>query len=603
MCGISGIINKKNNLVLKESLKEINDIIFHRGPDSEGFYLNDKIGFGHRRLSILDLSELGHQPMCYLDKYWITYNGEVYNYIEIREELKTEGYQFKSDSDTEVILAAYDYWGLECFSKFNGMWAFALHDIEKNIIVFSRDRFGIKPLYYKETENDFVFGSEIKQLLSKDSGNKLNPDILLESMMTYIDNHTEETYFKDVFSLPQSSFMIYNLSTHEREIRKYYQLVHKKLKISNQEFISIFKNTFSDAVKLRLRSDVKVGTSLSGGLDSSSIAAIASDEYVKKSSERFVAINAKSIDKSNDESAYAKLVADYKGLDLNVVMPTYEDFLKTIDDLVYTQDEPFGGPSMFMGWHVFQKARQLGCTVMLNGQGSDEILLGYERYFTSFLNFSNFYTLPKQLYLQYKNSRLKLLDTIAYYFYFRISSVRIKRLKARTFVKPEFLNQKHFNAVVESSKAFSNPVDLQILEISKLQLPHLLRYEDRNSMRHSIETRLPFLDYRLVELALSVPLRLKIFNGWTKYILRKSVENLLPKEIVWRKNKFGFEAPEKIWISNYGSEMKREIQNSKILIHYCNVEKLVENFDKLSIKDKWVYFNIARWEKVFNVEV
>jgi asparagine synthase (glutamine-hydrolysing) len=324
--------------------------------------------------------------MCYLDKYWITYNGEVYNYIEIREELKAAGYHFKSDSDTEVILAAYDYWGFECFSKFNGMWAFALHDIQKNIVVFSRDRFGIKPLYYKETEHEFTFGSEIKQLLNKDSGNKVNPDVLLESMVTYIDNHTEETYFKDVFSLPQSSYMIYDLTTHERHIQKYYHLSAKKINVSDQEFITTFKNTFSDSVKLRLRSDVKVGTSLSGGLDSSSIAALASDEYTKKASERFVAINAKSIDESNDESAYAKIVADHKNLDLHVVMPTYEDFLKTIDDVVYTQDEPFGSPSMFMGWHVFQKAKKLGCTVMLNGQGADEILLGYERYFTSFLN-------------------------------------------------------------------------------------------------------------------------------------------------------------------------------------------------------------------------
>lgn len=603
MCGISGVINKANHKVKEESVKKINDIISHRGPDSEGFYTFQNLGFGHRRLSILDLSVLGHQPMCYLDKYWITYNGEVYNYIEIREELKTAGYFFKSDSDTEVILAAYDCWGLECFSKFNGMWAFAIHDIEKNIVVFSRDRFGIKPFYYKETETEFIFGSEIKQLLNTDSGNKVNQDILLESMVTYIDNHTEETYFKDIFCLPQSSYMIYNLATHERQIQKYYQLASKKLNISDKEYISVFKNTFSDSIKLRLRSDVKVGTSLSGGLDSSSIAAIASDEYAKKASDQFVAINAKSMDKSNDESAYAKLVADHKNLDLNVVTPTYEDFLKTIDDVVYTQDEPFGSPSMFMGWHVFQKAKQLGCTVMLNGQGADEILLGYERYFTSFLSLSNLFTLPKQLYLQYKNSRLKLSHTIAYYFYFRISSVRIKRLKAKTFVKSEFLKQKHFNTVVESAKAFNNTENMQILEITKLQLPHLLRYEDRNSMRHSIETRLPFLDYRLVELAISVPLKLKIFNGWTKYILRKSVEDMLPQEIVWRKNKFGFESPDKIWLSNYASEMKEEIQNSKILNHYCNTDRLVGNFDRLSLKDKWMYFNVARWEKIFNVEI
>jgi len=605
MCGISGIININSNSVDKKELKRINDIIFHRGPDSEGFYFKDNLGFGHRRLSILDLSNHGHQPMLYKDKYCITYNGEIYNYIELKEELLQKGYHFSSESDTEVILAAYDFWGISCLNKFNGMWSFAIHDIEKDLILFSRDRFGIKPFYYKENEEEFVFGSEIKQLLNSDKSNLLNENVLLESMLTHIDNHTEETYFKGIYSLPSSSYMIYDLNNNEKIIDKYYKLdINSELQNkSEDELILQFKELFSDAIKLRLRSDVVVGTSLSGGLDSSAISAIASVEFAKKSNEKFIAINAKSIDDRNDESVFAKIVSDKLNLDLNVVMPTYEDFLKTIDDVIYTQEEPFGSPSMFMGWHVFQKARELNCTVMLNGQGSDEILLGYERYFTSTLNFNKPFRQLKEIINQNKNSRLSLLNTFAYYIYFRSFFIRKKRLKNKSLLKSKFKESKYFNFVKKSSESYSNPYKLQQLEITELQLPHLLRYEDRNSMRHSIETRLPFLDYRLVEFCISLPLSLKIKEGWTKYILRKGINDLLPESIVWRKNKFGFESPDRIWLSKYNNQMMKEMKDSKILNHYCDMNLLLNKYKSMSLKDKWMYFNIARWESVFKIEI
>lgn len=605
MCGISGIISKDWTSIDKNELKRINDIIFHRGPDSEGFYLHNNLGFGHRRLSILDLSPLGHQPMNYLDKYCITYNGEIYNYIEIRAELLQNGYHFVSESDTEVILAAYDFWGISCLNKFNGMWSFAIHDVEKDIVLFSRDRFGIKPFYYKENSSQFVFGSEIKQLLNSDKPNLLNENILLESMLTHIDNHTEETYFKGIYSLPSSSYMIYDLKTNERTINKYYKLnINPEIQNkAEEELVLEFKDLFSDAIKLRLRSDVVVGTSLSGGLDSSAISAIASAEYTKKSKEKFIAINAKSIDDRNDESVFAKIVADKLNLDLNVVMPTYEDFLKTIDDVIYTQEEPFGSPSMFMGWHVFQKARELNCTVMLNGQGSDEILLGYERYFTSTLNFNKPFSQLKEIINQNKNSRLSLLNTLGYYVYFRSFFIRKIRLKNKSLLKSEFKKNKYFNVVKKSSESYSSPYKLQQFEITELQLPHLLRYEDRNSMRHSIETRLPFLDYRLVEFCVSLPLNLKIKEGWTKYILRKGINDLLPESIVWRKNKFGFESPDRIWLSKYNDQMIKEIKNSKVLNYYCDMDVLSSKYKSMSLKDKWMYFNVARWENVFKIKI
>lgn len=602
MCGISGIINKHNHPVDDTLLKLMNDKISHRGPDSDGFYYNQNVGFGHRRLSIIDLSPLGHQPMFYMGRYVITYNGEVFNYIEVREELQGLGYTFVSGSDTEVILAAFDCWREKCLSKFNGMWAFAIHDKVEQIIFFARDRFGIKPLYYKDTLDEFLFGSEIKQLINK-KDNELNVDVLLESMLTHIDNHTEETYFKGVKSFPASHYMYYNLRNNTKEIERFYTLkVNEKYRNSSEpELIKEFQKVFTDAVNLRMRSDVKVGTCLSGGLDSSSISVIAAETYHKNSSNKFIAINAQSIDNSNDESAFAKEVADIADLDINIVTPTYEDFVKTIDELVYTQEEPFGSPSMFMGWHVFQKARELNCTVMLNGQGGDEILLGYERYFSSTLSLTRPIQFFKQLYNQYKNSRLSLKDTLSYFFYFKNKGLRINRLKKKSLLKEEYKLNKFFEYIGMSAESFGDPDKLQLFEISVLQLPHLLRYEDRNSMRHSIETRLPFLDYRLVELSVSLPLEVKIRNGWTKYILRKAIEDKLSANIVWRKNKFGFEAPDKIWLNQYAKEMLADVKASKILNKFCDMGQLSAMYQTLSLKDRWMYFNIARWEKIYSV--
>lgn len=605
MCGISGIINKMGSSVNAAELKRMNDLIEHRGPDSFGFYESENIGFGHRRLSILDLSPLGHQPMEFQDKYVITFNGEIYNYIEIKEELKGLGYHFNSNSDTEVILAAYDCWKEKCLSKFNGMWAFALYDKAAQKIFMSRDRFGVKPIYYREDETSFRFGSEIKQLLNEKGGNVVNESALLEGMLTHIDNHKEDTYFKDVFSFPPSHYMYYDLNSNSKVFSRYYELkVNTAKKGKNIENLQAeFDVTLKNAIEIRLRSDVKVGTCLSGGLDSSAISMIASKLYAKDTDQKFVAINAKSIDASNDESSYAELVAKEANLDLNVVMPTYDNFKETIDEVVYTQEEPFGSPSMFMGWHVFQKARALNCTVMLNGQGGDEVLLGYERYFAATLNFWNPIQLIRQLINQYQNSRLSFLSTVLYSVYFRLAEVRIKRLKKKTYIKPEFFQSSYFDAVRKSASTFSNVDDMQIYEITTLQLPHLLRYEDRNSMRHSIETRLPFLDYRLVELGISLPTKVKIKNGWTKFILRKSVEKILPAKIVWRKNKFGFEAPDKIWLNKYNTEMLNEISKSKILAKYCDLVKLQDDFQNISLKDRWMYFNVARWEQIFDVRL
>jgi asparagine synthase (glutamine-hydrolysing) len=603
MCGISGIINKGNFPVDKELIKKINDLICHRGPDGEGFYFGNSFAFGHRRLSIIDLTAHGSQPMSYKNRYWITYNGEVYNYIEIKEELISLGHSFVSGSDTEVILAAYDQWGYKCLNRFNGMWAFAIFDSQKDIVFLARDRFGIKPLYYSNKQDQFIFGSEIKQLLALQETIKANRRVVIESLLTSIDGHTEETYFADINSFPSSHFAVYNLRNHSLKIERYYKLkINQQIKDLPLNVVEKeFRELLDDAIKIRLRSDVKVGTCLSGGLDSSVTSSIASGFYHKCVDEKFIGIHAKSSDAESDESDFAKLVSDYLNLDLHIVEPDTDDFLNKIDELIYTQEEPFGSPSMFMGWHVFEKAKALGCKVMLNGQGGDEVLLGYERYYASFLKSISLLSFFKEAKAISSNSKLNLKNLLLYNFYFTNATLRIRQLKKRSFLLPQIKRTFDFNTIRKSTKSFKDIEALQLLEISSLQLPHLLRYEDRNSMRHSIETRLPFLDYRLVEFCLSIAPEFKIQKGWTKYILRKATEDVLPPSISWRKDKKGFEAPEKTWIGSSSGMMKKTIQNSKILSEIIDLQQLLSKFNELPFKRRWNYFMIAAWEKKFEV--
>jgi asparagine synthase (glutamine-hydrolysing) len=600
MCGISGVINKDFSSVNSDEIQKINDLISHRGPDDEGFYFEKKFAFGHRRLSIIDLSSDGHQPMHYLEKYVITYNGEIYNYLEIKEALLKEGYIFRSNTDTEVILASYDKWGERCVSKFNGMWAFAIYDKKREIIFCSRDRFGIKPFYYTEVDGKFIFGSEIKQLLEFYVEKFVNKKILMDYLVIGYENHTNETFFENIFKLEQSHNLIYCLEANTFKLKKYYEIKPKKVNLDEKASINKYRLKLTDSIKLRLRSDVKVGTCLSGGLDSSSIAAIASRIYKSQSSDKFVAIHAKSSEKISDESIFAQEVSSACNLDLNLIEPTKDEFINSIDDVIYTQEEPFGGPSIFMQYFVMKKAKEIGCTVLLDGQGGDETLVGYERYYPAYLMSLSFFDFIKGFFDASKNSKLTKKQLLAYFFYFTKYKIRIKRLRNKNkFIKKEYLDLASFDVLEKNSKSYLNLFELQHEEIFHTQMPHLLRYEDRNSMRHSIETRLPFVDFRVVETALSIDNKYKIKDGWTKYLLRKTVDKILPSSIVWRKNKFGFEAPASSWIESVESEIIKSIRSSKIL----NTVSNEIDYAKLDENQKWKLFNISKWEQIYNVKI
>ena len=598
MCGISGIINKNNKSVEELLIHQMTDIIAHRGPDSSGSYLYKNIAFGHRRLSILDLSSSGHQPMKYLDDLVITYNGEIYNFIEIREELIQKGYIFDSNSDTEVILKAYHCWGKTCVNYFNGMWAFSILDIKQKIVFCSRDRFGVKPFYYIENNDLFSFGSEISQLLPFLPNRILNKKVALDYLISGIEECSNETFFKDIYLLKGGHNLVFDLQTNSYEIERYYNL---KLSAQKNTSVDDYIQELKRSITLRLRSDVKVGTCLSGGIDSSTISSFASTIY-QNSNEKFMAIHAKSSEYKTDESEFAKIVSKIANINLNFVEPSYSDFKSNILSIIKIQQEPFGSLSIIMQYFVFKKAKELGCIVMLDGQGGDETLLGYERYYPAIVKSKKGIAKLKALLQSSKNSRLSLIDTIKYQYYFSNYKLRLKRLKYKnSFYKSEIINEYESEELRIISESYNDISILQKNEIVSSQLPHLLKYEDRNSMANSIESRLPFLDYILVELSLNTNNSLKIKDGWTKFILRKAAETILPKEIVWRKAKLGFNAPEKTWTKEFENEMIKEIQQSEILNNFIDFKKLY--FKNLDLRTKWRLYNFSAWEKEFKVKL
>ncbi|HEX8332132.1 MAG TPA: asparagine synthase (glutamine-hydrolyzing), partial [Segetibacter sp.] len=382
MCGISILIDQRNKEIDPDILKKINNKIRHRGPDDEGYYYGEQFGFGHRRLSILDLTEAGHQPMSYKGN-WITFNGEVYNYIELKNELIELGHHFITATDTEVILAAFDQWGVESFKKMNGMWAFAIFDPHKNEIVICRDHFGIKPLFYTSHDHFFAAGSEIKQFteLPKFSA-ILNKDIAVDFLATGLLNHTEETFFKGVNELRAGHYLVYNLNSHEITKVNWYNLSEERKDYveSYTDAVNTVEELFRDSIKLRMRSDVTVGSCLSGGIDSSAI--VSSIHANKLANNEFATITSCFEDKKFDEQKFSDLIVQSTGFRSCKVYPVLEELFneKVLDRMVYHHDQPFSSASNYNQFRIFEEARNEGLIVMMDGQGADEYFLGYPEF-------------------------------------------------------------------------------------------------------------------------------------------------------------------------------------------------------------------------------
>lgn len=599
MCGIAGIYQKNSLSPNESSLKAMLHTISHRGPDDTGMYFHKNMGLGHRRLSIIDTSQAGHQPMRYKHLV-ITYNGEIYNYLEIRNKLVDLGHVFVTQTDTEVILHAYEEWGKDCLSYFTGMWAFAILDESKNMLFCSRDRFGIKPFYYYEDEKVLAFASEIKALLFLSPRVRVNYERLIDYLVVGIADHTEGTFFQDIKQLLSGHLMSMDLVSGSVTIEKYFDLADFKKKASHMDEYAM---RLRESVRLHLRSDVPVGTCLSGGVDSSIVAALAASFNRENGNDHFSAVTARSESPHNDETHFARQVVEHCKLDWHIANPTYEDFKNDIEECLRFQEEPVGGPSVFMQYWVMKTAKDIGLKVMLDGQGGDETLLGYERYYIPYfwdlLKTGHWVRLIKEYILAVKHSKMSFLRLTASTAYFSILTLRKMVLKWRAkYLRKEYINYPN-QILLEITKEFFDLNKLQISEIKFQQLPQLLKYEDRNSMAHSIEARVPYIELSCIETALSLPSDEKIREGYTKYPLRKLAEKILPYTIAWRRNKIGFEAPTEIWLSKHNGIMKSEIQNSRILKHIC---RFVPELEGLKLEIQWRLYNIAVWERLFNVQ-
>lgn len=570
MCGISGIIS--NDKADKLKLEKMTTSIAHRGPDGHGYWYNSEgnVGFGHRRLSIIDLSEKAAQPMTYKNRYTITFNGEIYNYIELKKELEKDGAVFYSDSDTEVILALFDKYGNDCLEKLDGMFAFVIYDAVKQEIFGARDRFGEKPFYYHYSPGKvFLFCSEIKGLIACGIDTTWNNSVLLGFLETSHQLHNAEaptqTFYRSVHRLEKAHYFTIgkDLKLHTY---KYWSLdkVQFRTGLKFEDAKTEFKHLLTESVRLRLRSDVSVGSSLSGGLDSSTIVSIINTLYKGKEQHTF---SARFENFSRDEGKYIELATQHMKVNRHYVWPDENSFVNSFQKMLKFQDEPVGTASIYAQYCVMEKAKEEKVTVLLDGQGADEILAGYEYYLDYYLQY--IYHSQPEKYSNFLNEfsslhrHLKFIDHRN-----PQTSTPTQHINPLLrFLKPKIYrqikNKLPLPGFYTNDFAFSfdrNPIhkkpefkDLNSFLKYSIQtdnLEDLLRYSDRNASAHSREVRLPFLSHHLVEFMFSLPAEFKIQKGWTKYILRESIKDLLPNDITWRVDKVGYEPPQDKWLQN-----------------------------------------------------
>lgn len=625
-------MNFDGSSVPEDTIKSMTDSLHHRGPDDEGYHFDRGIALGHRRLSIIDLSPAGHQPMCNENgSIWLTYNGEIFNYRELASELRGKGHIFKSKTDSEVIVHAYEEWGEGCLNKFNGMWAFALWDVGKKHLFCARDRFGIKPFYYFLDRNRFIFASEISPIFTdrtvpKQPNDKIIFDYLAYENNDYID-HSEDTFFQGIKRLMPAHYMIVSGDGNIKHSR-YWDLdpENKIDRISNEDSAKRFYDLFEDSIRLRLQSEVPLGTCLSGGLDSSAIVCLANRLIFKEGinpqiiGERQKTFSACFDDKACDEREFINAVINQTNVETNCVFPDGKSLFDTAPKFIRDQGEPVAGTSQWAGWLVMKLAKEWGVTVILNGQGADEILAGYGSYFLA--NFKDLFrecrmtTLIREInaYSKYHGyGRQWLLEGVLMHFIPFHPFRQYRRLmgKKEPAVSPSWLNHdfiKEYGHKVEGRVKYSGYMDQSLYHFLTFErLPSLLRYEDRNSMAFSLESRLPFLDYRLVEFCFSLPSEQKVRNGTGKIVLRNALKELLPPIVHSRIRKIGFTTPEHVWFRTDCRKQIEEIIRSKSFREriYFNGDEVTKHFqgfvngEPVNPRPIWKYINLELWLQQF----
>ncbi len=578
MCGIAGIYNLGGIKVELSTLKSFADSLSNRGPDGVGyeFFQDERLALAHRRLSILDLSELGKQPMSYAQgRYWITYNGEIFNFLEIRSELEAKGCRFISDSDTEVILAAYAEWGKDCLNKFNGMWAFAIWDNQENELFLARDRFGIKPLYYlHHPGKTFAFASETRAFKYLEGFQRVFDDALLEFNLedSYALEGLGYTPFKGILQLlPGHTMSIRNGNVGKQ--KRWWNIqdhIHNDIPESHEGQVEKFYELFRDACRIRLRSDVPVGTALSGGLDSTAVYNTVSDILQKESLGRSNVDSQRAFTAifpglPQNEKEYADKAAEFSGGSITYIETDISTLISKITE--QTQYADFIGPSPITSIaSVYEGMRKNGIVVSMDGHGVDEMLYGYRDMVYGLYNHAlwnqrshdvkSYAHVLSDLY--HSDQRDDMLTRIENDL--SIKNRREKNIgyKIRRLLKGEIKFQDYhalkLSSLSDSAYDFTDmPIDKRMVYVEFFQhtLPALLRNFDRAGMMNSVEIRMPFMDWRLVSYVFSLPLRAKIGGGFTKKIVRDAMKGRMDESLRTRTYKVGISSPIDYWFNHY----------------------------------------------------
>jgi asparagine synthase (glutamine-hydrolysing) len=643
MCGISGIVKLKGSSVeLLPVARKMNSTLRHRGPDGEGFLLVDDAGttttaftedtpneiysasfphspktsaaqinspahfiLAHRRLAIQDLSPAGHQPLCNKDEsLWITFNGEIYNHVELRAELENLGHKFFTNTDTEVILASYQQWGKECLHRFNGMWAFVIWDKKSGLLFGSRDRFGVKPFYYYKDNAVFAFASEQKALLKNSFvQTAINTTAVADYFVAGEIEYGEESFFKNIIELfPGCAFEI-QLKTGEFKKYSWYSLPEKEDKADFSEaqykrYIEQTRELLVDAIRIRLRADVPVGSCLSGGIDSSAIVGIIGDLVSKNEKvnigdklKLFTAV----FDEANiDERKWAKEMVDRTGAEWHTVQPRPDEFVRDIKELLYCQDVPIWSTSTYAQFRVMKLVHETGIRVVLDGQGGDELFAGYFPYYIPFWN-----ELRNNGESARRRSEMKAYGEGASKYRIRemlkqqtIPSLPLKMqmsIQRNYFPDINYLDDNLISEFISNRKPKPSQKTLNAAlrsEFVNTRLKGYLKCEDRCSMWHSVESRTPFSeDHRLIEAVFQMPGMMKIRDGVTKYILREAAAPFIPDTIKNRRDKMGYATPNNKWITELKDQLRPYFEQD--LSGYIDKKKLLRDYDSFfNIKNK-----------------
>ncbi|MCT7995238.1 asparagine synthase (glutamine-hydrolyzing) [Laspinema olomoucense] len=671
MCGISGFISFQPQPATS-MITSMTRLIRHRGPDDEGFLLFESpytpplvcggentpsavyatrltysptrrvddasetpviLALGHRRLSILDLSPAGHQPMCdSTQRYWVVYNGEIYNHLELRAELETLGHQFFTHCDTEVLLAAYSQWGEASLNRFNGMFAFLLYDRTSQTLFAARDRFGIKPLYYWiAPDGSIAFGSEIKQFTVLPGWQaRVNNQRVYDFLVWSLTDHTEETCFAGVYQIrPGESLRIdcrsywqgptFNPKT-ALATQRWYKLDQNPVDLSFEEATEQVHALLQDSVQLRLRADVPVGSCLSGGLDSSSIVCLMAQLLQGQGTQQTFTACA-DVD-GFDERHWAETVVAHTGTTPHYLYPQLENLWEILPRLTWHQDEPFASTSIYAQWSVFQAAHQAGITVMLDGQGSDEQFCGYHPYFNTLIRE---YVQQGRLWKAWQEANaVRTIHGTSKNQQFQVVLGMLlpqklqnygRKLLGKTTWHPNWLNlteeiTDYHNPCQRDNNRLDSVTAFSHQQLCTTNLPMLLHWEDRNSMAHHIEARVPFVDYRLIELVYNLPNTYKISNGETKRVLRSAMQKVLPEVIRQRRDKLAFVTPEELWLRQEQPETFRQsvaeaIEQSQGLLNSSALtitDKIINGNSPFSSLP-WRFISLGGWIEAFKVKI